>query len=71
MLHPPKVLVVDDDENILSAFNGFLKSEGCEMLAARTTQEAKKKVEHHRVKTFREEYVELLNEHGIEFDEQY
>jgi REP element-mobilizing transposase RayT len=28
-------------------------------------------VEHHRVKTFREEYVDLLQEHGIEFDEKY
>ena len=26
---------------------------------------------HHRVKTFREEFIELLNEHGIEFDEKY
>ena len=49
MLHPPKVLVVDDDENILSAFKGFLKSEGCTMLAARSTQEAMKKIKHHHV----------------------
>lgn len=27
--------------------------------------------EHHRTKTFREEYIELLQEHGIEFDEKY
>jgi len=27
--------------------------------------------EHHRHKTFKEEYIELLNEHGIEFDEKY
>lgn len=26
---------------------------------------------HHKVKTFREEFIELLNEHGIEFDERY
>ncbi len=26
---------------------------------------------HHKIKTFREEYIELLNEHGIEFDEKY
>ena len=49
MLHPPKVLVVDDDESILSAFKGFLRSEGCTMLAARSTQEAMKKIEHHHV----------------------
>jgi putative transposase len=27
--------------------------------------------EHHRKKTFQEEYIELLNENGIEFDEKY
>jgi putative transposase len=27
--------------------------------------------EHHRVRTFREEYEALLREHGIEFDERY
>lgn len=47
MSHQPKVLVVDDDENILSAFKGFLKSEGCTMLAARSTQEAIKQIEQH------------------------
>jgi hypothetical protein len=26
--------------------------------------------EHHRKKTFQEEYIELLNENGIEFDEK-
>ena len=26
---------------------------------------------HHHIKTFREEFIELLNEHGIEFDEKY
>jgi len=27
--------------------------------------------EHHRIKTFKEEFIELLNEHGIEYDERY
>jgi REP element-mobilizing transposase RayT len=27
--------------------------------------------EHHRVITFRDEYIELLKEHGIEFDERF
>jgi REP element-mobilizing transposase RayT len=31
----------------------------------------KNQEEHHRVKTFREEYINLLKEHGIEFDEKY
>jgi REP element-mobilizing transposase RayT len=26
---------------------------------------------HHKIKTFREEFIELLEEHGIEFDERY
>ena len=26
---------------------------------------------HHKIKTFREEFIELLEEHGIEFDEKY
>lgn len=26
---------------------------------------------HHSIKTFKEEYIELLTEHGIEFDEKY
>ena len=31
----------------------------------------KNQVQHHKTKTFREEYIDLLNEHGIEFDEKY
>ena len=31
----------------------------------------KNQEEHHRKKTFKTEYVELLKEHGIDFDEQY
>ena len=31
----------------------------------------KNQEEHHKNKTFREELIELLNEHGIEFDEKY
>ena len=27
--------------------------------------------EHHRRKTFREEYVELLRAHGVQYDERY
>lgn len=27
--------------------------------------------EHHHKKSYREEFIELLNEHGIEFDEKY
>jgi len=31
----------------------------------------KNQEEHHRLKTFREEYIQLLVEHGIEYDEKY
>ncbi len=31
----------------------------------------KNQEEHHKIKTFREEYIELLNEHEITFDEKY
>jgi REP element-mobilizing transposase RayT len=31
----------------------------------------KNQEEHHKKFTFREEYITLLNEHGIEFDEKY
>jgi putative transposase len=31
----------------------------------------KNQEEHHRIKTFEEEYIELLKEHHIEFEEKY
>jgi putative transposase len=31
----------------------------------------KEQLEHHRTRTFREEYLELLRRHGVEFDERY
>ncbi len=37
----------------------------------RLIEYVKNQQEHHRVKTYREEVVELLKEHGIEYDEQY
>lgn len=49
MWHQPKVLVVDDDENILSAFTEFLKRERCKMLVAHSTQEAIRKAAGHQV----------------------
>lgn len=44
MRHQPKVLVVDDDQNILSAFEDFLRRERCSMIAASSAEEALKKV---------------------------
>ncbi|MBI2281831.1 MAG: IS200/IS605 family transposase [Bacteroidetes bacterium] len=37
----------------------------------RLIEYVKNQEEHHRIKTFKEEYIELLHEHGIEFDEKY
>ncbi len=45
MSYRRKVLVVDDDENIISAFGNFLKREGCLMVAASTNEEALKKLQ--------------------------
>ena len=45
----PKVLVLDDDENILSAFRDFLKRERCYMLAASNAEEAMGQLERQHV----------------------
>jgi REP element-mobilizing transposase RayT len=37
----------------------------------RLIEYVKNQEHHHRKKTFREEYIELLNEHEISFDEKY
>jgi putative transposase len=37
----------------------------------RLIEYVKNQEEHHKIKTFKEEYIELLNEHGIEYDEKY
>ncbi len=45
----PKVLVVDDEENILSAFRDFLKKEHCEMMAASGADEAMELLARHHM----------------------
>ena len=40
MAHQRRVLVVDDDENILSAFEDFFRKEHCAMLSASGAEEA-------------------------------
>ncbi len=47
------------------AFTYTIKEKG------RLIEYVKNQEEHHKVKTFRDEYVALLKEHGIEFDEKY
>ncbi len=41
----PKVLVLDDDKNILLAFQDFLKGEGCAMAAVPAPKEALQEME--------------------------
>ena len=52
MSHQRKVLVVDDDQNILSAFEDFLRKEHCSMIAASNAEEVSKKIE--------QEHIDLL-----------
>ncbi|HUI64080.1 MAG TPA: response regulator [Bacteroidota bacterium] len=40
MAHSLRALVIEEDPNILSAFNEFLRNENCEMLSAFNTQKA-------------------------------
>lgn len=42
-------MVVDDDSNILAAFEDFLRKEHCHMLAASSAEEALQKLENYRV----------------------
>ncbi len=44
MPRPPKVLIVDDDDNILHAFRSFFKKEQCLMDAASSTEDAHAKL---------------------------
>ena len=65
-MYTPKVMVVDDDENILSAFGDFLKKERCTMIAASSAEEAKGKFERHHVDILIAD-VRLAGQSGITF----
>ena len=49
MLHQPKVLVVDDDENIVSAFEDFLRKEHCTMVSASNAEDALAVISHQTI----------------------
>ncbi len=34
-------------------------------------EDIKKQEKHHEIKSFKEELIELFNEHGVDFDEDY
>ena len=60
---------------LFSKFNGWKDGYGAFTYSIkekdRLIEYVKNQEEHHKIKTFREEYIELLNEHQIMFDEKY
>ncbi|MES2381111.1 MAG: IS200/IS605 family transposase [Bacteroidota bacterium] len=61
--------------NIFSDFAGWQEGYGAFTYTIEAKDNLIKYIQnqeaHHHKKTFKEEYIELLNEHGIEFDEKY
>lgn len=62
----PKVLVVDDDENILSAFEVFFRKEHCSMIAASNSEEALKKIANLHIDLLITD-IRLKHQSGIRF----
>ena len=60
---------------LFKRFNGWQKGYGAFTYSIKEKDSlieyVKNQEEHHKVKSFKEEYIELLQEHGIEFDEKY
>jgi len=65
-MRQPRVLVVDDDENILSAFKSFLKKERCAMIAATSAEEAMEQFKQHTIDILITD-VRLKAQSGITF----
>lgn len=63
------------EEKIFPDFNGWQDGYGAFTYAFSAKDNlieyVKNQKEHHKKISFRDEYVRLLNEHGIEFDEKY
>lgn len=66
MLHQRKVLVVDDDENILSAFRDFLRIENCSAVTASSAEEALKEMEQQTIDLVITD-VRLKSKSGVTF----
>lgn len=49
MSHQPRVLVVDDDENIVSAFEDFLRKEHCTMVSTSSAEDALSVISHQTI----------------------
>lgn len=61
--------------SIFPNFNGWQNGYGAFTYTIKEKERlinyVKNQEEHHRKKTFKQEYIDLLNEHCIEFDEKY
>jgi putative transposase len=60
---------------LFNQFNGWQEGYGAFTYSIkekdRLIEYVKNQEEHHKIITFKEEYIDLLREHGIEFDERY
>jgi putative transposase len=63
------------DNGIFKSFSAWQEGYGAFTYSIkgknRLIEYVKNQEEHHKIITFRDEYIELLNEHEIEFDEKY
>jgi REP element-mobilizing transposase RayT len=62
-------------QNLFADFKGWQEGYGAFTYSVKDKNNLvnyiKNQEEHHKNKTFKEEFIELLNEHGIEFEEKY
>jgi len=63
------------EKNIFSDFSGWQDKYGAFTYSIkdkdRLIEYVKNQKKHHKTKSFKEEFIELLNEHKIDFDEKY
>ena len=63
------------EKNMFREFDGWQEGYGAFTYSIkeknRLIEYVKNQEDHHKIFTFREEYIELLNEHEIDFDEKY
>jgi putative transposase len=63
------------EKKLFAHFNGWQDGYGAFTYSIkekdRVIEYVKNQEAHHKVKTFREEYIDLLNEHGIVYNEKY
>ncbi len=63
------------EQNLFEGFIGWQDGYGAFTYTVkekdRLIEYVKNQEEHHKIKTFKDEYLELLKEHEIEFDEKY